>query len=212
MSERYGNKPKAFTKKWWGYFWLYYKIPVLAALFVILIASGICIEIISRTEYDSGIIYCGSEYFGSDDTARIEEVLNTYAKDANGDGEILTKFESYSVLTTQNSQDYNEAMQTKMIASFNDDDYLIYLSTYKTATDYMAYGEEMFVPTEVWYTGDGRKTADYNGKSYAVSLEGSSAMKMCGIDTSDLYMFVTTKKDNSYPDKTVMEIADNIAK
>ena len=56
MAEKYGVKPKIFTKEWWPYFWKYYKWHTIAILFVGGLAITWIVQCSRNVEPDLGIV------------------------------------------------------------------------------------------------------------------------------------------------------------
>ena len=66
MAEKYGVKPKIFTKEWWPYFWMYYKWHTIAILFVGVLAITWIVQCSRNVEPDLGIVCCGSMLYESE--------------------------------------------------------------------------------------------------------------------------------------------------
>lgn len=216
MAERYGVKPRFPSKKWWSYFWLYYKVHVLIAAFVLLIALGFVYEAVTREKFDTGVIYHSENYFSVDVISDVSDILSEYAEDIDENGEAKVKFDNLSLSPDgPEANEYNEAINTRLTASFNDDLYSVYLFSKDLCTDYLELDKKqgmiMFLPLEKWYTGSSDDVLSIDGRAYAVSASESEALKRCNINTDDLYIIVCTKEDNSVPDGKVLRFADAVS-
>ena len=61
--ERYGEKPKRFTREWFEYVWEYYKIHIIVTILVIAAVVYTWVSIATRPYYDLYVCFAGEAFW-----------------------------------------------------------------------------------------------------------------------------------------------------
>ena len=98
--------PKGKFGLWLENFWYHYKWHTIFALVAILVVTICTVQMCSKEEYDVHIVYAGSEHLlgekDEDGTVKAQTVMksvNQAVEDFDGNGKILSSFESLYLLT-----------------------------------------------------------------------------------------------------------------
>lgn len=190
MAEKYGTIPKKFTKEWWSWFWMYYKIHVIATAFILILIIMTVVDAITAEKYDATVIYAGRKYYSEEVQEKMEEILSPLYEDIDGNGEKSIFFSSIDVDLNSKDIEYLQARILKADTSFTDNNTYLYILDSDMAKRYAE--SESFTPLEDWLTADisGLATYDANGKAYGVDISDLKFFKDAEIDTSGLYMFI----------------------
>lgn len=88
--------------KWLGNFWYHYKWVTLVTAFFTVTLSIIIIQMITKTNPDSNILYGGPAVLTANQTKEIENAFNALLpEDFNGDGEKITSLQAITLMTKE---------------------------------------------------------------------------------------------------------------
>ena len=88
--------------KWLDNFWYHYKWVTLVTAFFTVTLSIIIIQMITKTNPDSNILYGGPAVLTSNQTKEIENAFNALLpEDFNGDGEKITSLQAITLMTKE---------------------------------------------------------------------------------------------------------------
>ena len=215
MAEKYGVKPKIFTKEWWPYFWMYYKWHTIAILFVGILAITWIVQCSRNVEPDLGIVCCGSMMFESEKWDNVSNKLAEDINDINGDEEKRIAITSLIMIDDAQYAEQNYAMQIKHTCSFTEEPTYVYI--YDKASVDANVSEDtgaLFHTTDTWLKtdiGEDRLYGVQDGKSHAVSLADSTILNDAGIDCADLYLLIKYDTDSPYRNEKAFENAVIVA-
>ncbi|MBQ3426258.1 MAG: hypothetical protein IJH37_03820 [Clostridia bacterium] len=196
MAEVYGVKPKMFTKEWWPYFWMYYKVHTILIGFFSLSAIMFVTECATKVHYDLNVVYAGSGYYDSKVTDALAGRIAEVATDADDNGKINVWVEqiNFSKGGTNNELDMN--MQVKHDVEMSVETYRLYLYDKAEAETMLARDQSglMYTPVEEWaevMPGADKLLCDADeGVPYMVDLKDSAVLAEIGMDDSDIYVAV----------------------
>lgn len=98
-----------------AHFWYYHKAHTIVAVIVALVIGTIVYQTLTREKYDLEISYYGTLPLGEAETVKIEEYLEEYIEDTDGNGEKNVKIYSTAVgLNPENGNTVN--FDQKLIA------------------------------------------------------------------------------------------------
>lgn len=81
------NNTRRTFKMWLENFWYYYKWHTIVALVVVLAITVSLAQCVTRRQYDYSVIFaCGEAKFSNAQLEALQEQLNPFAEDLNGDG------------------------------------------------------------------------------------------------------------------------------
>ncbi len=124
-----------FTNVYWYHF---KKITILGLFGVILLIVLIC-DIINKPNDDTGVIIAGDNYVSLEQERGIVGYIESVIDDANGDGEISVAYQTLCTSAAdsdledgdrKSAEQYDEfvqANQNKLLISFADDQFLLYI-------------------------------------------------------------------------------------
>lgn len=206
MAERYGEVPPKFTKAWWGYFWMYYKWPVLGTVLAAIIIIVTIVQCAGKEKYDLIVNFCTSEMYNSEVTENVEKSLAEYTEDADGNGESNVFFQQITFYNDSVNAEMDYTLQMKHDMELTADYSFLYIYD-KAEADIMFARDEIdnvYVDPTEWAgdaMNDGREVLySKAGKACAVSLAGSKYLEEMGIKSDDLYVAVRmdySEKDNN---------------
>lgn len=211
MAERYGEKPRIFTKEWWSYYWMYYKWHSIAVAFVLMLVTVGVTECVKRDRYDLDITYLGNTYYDDEMWNSALENINECIYDADGNGKTLIGFQSLIVSNEAEYAEQSYAAYIKHDASMADEfSYLyIYDGTELEKNSEDDFISENFFKASAW--SDSEISEDmlvyYGDDAYAVSLKNSAILKNAGIDCENLYLLVKYDGDMKNVNDTARENA-----
>lgn len=210
MAERYGVKPKMFTKDWWQYFFMYYKWHTIAILFIaVLVAVGVS-DCAKREKYDLELVYIGEKYFDETLWENIAEKLSECIEDTDENGE---KAVGYLQLTVNDKPEYAEqsaAAYVKHDTTLANELSYLYIYDKKRVEQQSDFINDNFASSEKWLdseVSDDMLICD----GYAVSLKNSTVLKETGINSEDLYLLVKYDEDLPKVNKTAHDNAKKAA-
>jgi len=179
--EVYGEKPKIFSKDWYGYFWMYHKTHVFFVIFLLILIVPFIYQHLTTPEYDLSVMIAGNRVVSDEVSDAIKGEIEALISDTNGDGE---KNVDIQKMTFGDSSDpeYLLAQNTKVMAEISAGDAFLYLFSYDKANDFLN-GEDaelMFVPT-VEYAPEIPKERLMlsKGVPYAVKIEEGDLKGYC---------------------------------
>ena len=88
---------KEETRKKIDNFWYYYKIHVLAVVFILFVASAFIKDIVTKVDYDYSVAFVTEEMMTNEEISSIQSVFEREAEDLNGDGEIHVEVQNYTI-------------------------------------------------------------------------------------------------------------------
>lgn len=195
MAERYGTIPKKFTHEWWEYFWMYYKVYVIIAVFVIITASVTIYQNLTAPEYDLAITYAGNSAFSAEMCDEVVATLSPVCEDVDKNKEKSLNFNQLNFNT--NDMTYNASMSSKMMLSLSEEDVYIYILDSMVADAYIPSKDDSnFIPVKDWFKGDISQMGKYekDGVVYGIELtdckEFQEIAKKTDADFSGNYLFV----------------------
>lgn len=183
--EVYGEKPKRFTKEWWGYFWDYYKWHTIGTAFALIIIAVTAVQCASRIDYDIIIDYVSESYLAEEDTENLRTLVQDNIDDVNGNGKKQADILVLNMSENMDAQMF-AAMQTKLMAELSCTDSYLFLMSEKYAATLSQY--DMFDNSSEW-AGDA--AADGN----TVCLANSAALGTIGLNSDKLYVGVRSLRD-----------------
>lgn len=176
--ERYGEKPKKFTAKWYGYIWEYYKIHIIVFLAIIAAVIYTWVAIASRTYYDLYICFAGDEMITQESKEKLKGELKEYIKDVNGDGEININILDYTISDSFDDIEYVSAMESKLYLELQAGDSYLYIMPEEKAAQLTNDSMLEGLFDESWQE---------SGKNECFSkIEGSGVFAESGIVYNDL--------------------------
>ncbi len=181
--EVYGEKPKMFSKDWWGYFWMYNKTKVFAGIFLLLLIVPFLYQHLTAPDLDLSIMVAGNRAVLEETSDKIKVEIGDLITDTNGDGE---KNIDIQTMTFGDSSDpeYLLAQNTKVMAEISAGDAFLYLFSENKANDFLN-GEDaslMFVPVTEYAPNAPKerlmlsKGVPYGVKSEEGELKGHAIM------------------------------------
>lgn len=216
MAEKYGEIPKLFTVKWWGYFWEYYKLHTIIIAVILLLAGSTVYSVVTAPKYDFNVSYAG-EYDLIDKNAEIlRKRLSEFVTDTDGDGKDGVALNRISFVDGMEDPQLEYALIVRMQLEFTDNNSILFIFDDTKAPYYIGVPETdgAFLEVSQWLDGEVSDDRLYmlDEKAYALSLKGSKLLEECGIKSDNLYIAVRNYKQE--PDEELKEkIADakNIA-
>lgn len=95
--EKYGEIPKAFTKKWVEHYWTYYKFHALAVIFACFMVGSIIYANVTRITYDLCLGYVGKGYISENYQQKFTEWTQDLIVDSAEDGRKDIRFTDYAI-------------------------------------------------------------------------------------------------------------------
>ncbi len=203
--ERYGEKPKRFTREWFEYVWEYYKIHIIVTILVIAAVVYTWVSIATRPYYDLYVCFAGEAFLEDSAKEALSMELKNYAEDVNGDGKVQVKILDYSVPDSFDDQQYAQTMDTKLYLEFQAGDAYVFVMP-KEKADKLIEDEALngvFEETSEWGAADG------DNKYFAAAGE-NGVLKKCGI--SDFYIGVRNDMSRNDEGRQQYENAEVAAK
>ncbi len=221
MAEVYGEKPKAFSKEWWPYFWEYYRwhtIGILLALFMVAVTAVQCAQ---REEYDITVNYVGLGYIPDETVEKLELSFEELAPDIDGNGEVNVFFQQINIGIDDADAELAYAMQTKHDIGLMEDTSHLYIYAKDQAELMIARdnSDDLYTPVEEWFDGELDASSvieSESGTALAMSLKDSTFMDGFGIIADDMYVAIKlcnpNKEDNIKSYNCAVEIAQTMIK
>lgn len=221
MAEKYGTVPPKFTPEWWEYFWMYYKVYVIIALFVIIAAAVTIHQIVTAPKYDLTITYAGNSAFTQEMSDEVISTLTPMCTDVDGNKEKSINFTQINFNTGDAT--YNASMSSKLMLSLSEQDVYIYFLQAEVADAYIPDKEDSnFIPVSDWFDGDTSQFSTYekDGVVFGIELTDCAAFRKIAektnADFSGNYLFVRyyprpdQVKKQSEGHKAAMKLAEKI--
>ena len=123
--------------------WFYYKTPLIVTILVVAALISIVYSVVSKDDPDYTVTIMTENTIPSDLLTDVEEHLELYAEDLNGDGEVIVTVQFFRFLTdAQSEYDTNElqASFVKFAADASSGDSMIFIYDDKTY-DYLDYND-----------------------------------------------------------------------
>ncbi len=194
MAEKYGEIPKLFTKKWWGYFWEYYKVHTIVSVLIVSVAISTVYKIVTAPEYEFNIAYSAELDLSADTEEMFGQELSQYVTDSNGDGEDGVLIRQNNFMLGMEDAQVEQTLIMRMQLEMTDEDTIVYIIG-EDKLKYMIDSPDMegaFVPVENWLDSEvgEDKLYVFDGQAYAVKLDGSKMLSQYKIKSDDLYIAV----------------------
>lgn len=224
MAEKYGTVPKKFTSEWWEYFWMYYKVYVIVAVFIIIAAAVTINQIMTAPKYDLTVTYAGNSGFPEEISDEVISSITPMCKDVDGNKEKSINFTQINLGTKDDM--YNAQMEQKLVLSISEQDVYIYILE-KNVIDALVLSKSNdeigFDPVNKWFDGDLSEMSKYekDGTVFGVELTDCKVFQKIadktGADFSGNYLLVRSlRKDKAEKQsdvhKAAMELAGKIVK
>lgn len=199
MAEQF-DKPKAFSKDWFGYVWHYYKVHFINAAVAIALIVITVIEVINTVHYDANINIISTDTITSDMATKLSDTAAAYVMDLNGDDETHVSFTQLG-FTSDAMQDGNQlmALENKLMTLFADPDEMLFIFDEMMLKDVLSISatEGIFLPVHEWCEADvpEDKVYMFENEPCAVKLSDSTVLHEIGVDASNLYVAVRMNYD-----------------
>lgn len=194
MAEKYGVVPKRFTKAWWSYFWMYYKVHTIAAAFAVICVAVTAYQCSTAPKYDLNVTFTGKNGYTEDMQNALNEVINQYTEDIDGNGEKSAFLQQLIISDKNEDAQYNYAMQTKLVLEFQNNCSFLFMMDSAMAEQLMNSEslDGAFIPVNEWADSEVDDSLLYkvNDIPYAVNLKNSAALKNAGVDCEDIYIAI----------------------
>lgn len=214
MSEKYGEVPPKFTKKWWEYFWDYYKWHVIITAAAVLIASVTIVQCATRPKYDMNVVYAGHMNYSEEEINKLKNIISERISDIDKNGEKSVLLSTLVFADSAGSEEYDYAIQTKLDLTFTDDCSFIYLMD-KANVDAQMQKEvigQIYDSTDSFIDSSSDNVIKANDdKGYAVNLKDSQLLKENGIYCDDLYILIRHNYKNDEKNTQAHEDSLNVA-
>lgn len=115
--------PKTAKGKWEN-FWYHYKWTTIIVAFVVIVASVMFYQILSKDDPDYVIVLGTQNSVSDEQTHRLADELEKYGRDIDGDGKVEVQIEPISL--SGNTQ-YSMVGKQKLLAHFSAGDVMFYI-------------------------------------------------------------------------------------
>lgn len=178
--EVYGEKPKKFTKDWWGYIWLYYKWHIIATVFAVFMIITTMHECANRPSYDLQIATITEDNLVLAQLDNMQEYAESVILDAteNGINEV------YILPICLGEQEDPQTIQvgfTRFTAELAMPESYVFIMSRKYADTAIENG--VLESTEAWAEG-------IESDGFVVSLKDNEKLKEFGIDSSSCELYI----------------------
>lgn len=195
MAEVYGVKPKAFTKEWWPYYWMYYKWHTISAVLVIVCVVVTIVQCTNKEKYDATVNYAGAGYISEETLDELEIAFEELIEDVDGNGEPNVYIQQLNMSANDTNPEMTMALQTKHDISFSENTNHLYIYDKAQAELIMGreYSAELFVSVDEWYIGEYDDSAvikNDDGVPLAISIKDSKLFDEYGINSDDMYIAI----------------------
>lgn len=218
MAEVYGVKPKRFTKEWWPYFWMYYKAQTIGIAIALLMIVVTVYQCATKEKYDVNVNYLGSAMFDMDMVAGLENALEPFIEDVDGNGKNRVFFQQ---LNLGGDAEVNYAMQMKHDLELSNETSYLYIYDEEEAKLMLdrENADDLYLEVSEWATQDipeERLLRSESGKALAVLVDGSEFLAGVGIKTHGMYMAIkknySEDEVNKSAQRSAVAMADAILK
>lgn len=218
MAEVYGVKPKRFTKEWWPYFWMYYKAQTIGIAIALLMIVVTVYQCATKEKYDVNVNYLGSAMFDMDMVAGLENALEPFIEDVDGNGKNRVFFQQ---LNLGGDAEVNYAMQMKHDLELSNETSYLYIYDEEEAKLMLERenSDDLYLEVSEWATQDipeERLLRSESGKALAVLIDGSEFLAGAGVKTHGMYMAVkrnySDDEINKSAQRSAVAMADAILK
>ncbi len=173
--EVYGEKPKMFSKDWYGYFWMYHKSHMLFIALLLILIVPFIYQHLTTPEYDLSIMIAGKRTIADETLSILKSEIADLVSDTNGDGETNIDIQAMTFADSSDPE-YLLAQNTKVMAEISAGDAFLYLFSEDKANDFLN-GEDtelMFVPVSEYAPDlDKNRLMLSKGVPYAVKIQES---------------------------------------
>ncbi len=183
--EVYGVKPKPFTKEWRQYFWEYYKLHTIGAVFAVILLIFTVSECKNQKNYDLQIDLITENTVSEEVLDTLSDIVCENIDDVTGNGK-SEAYISFLDMSENSNPQITEAMYNKLLIETGYTEAFVFIVSQKFA-DYLS-DEGVLKPASDW-----TEMETYDG--YCVSLKYCEILQNIGIDTSDLYLGITELRE-----------------
>ena len=183
--EVYGTKPKRFTKDWWEYFWDYYKLHTIAAVFVLIALISTISECAHKINYDLQVDLISENPVSSAGLEALTPFIEDNIDDVTANGKTQA-YLNYIYMGEENDPQYMQAMYTKFSVEMGYTEAFVFLVSKKYADTLIDAGA--FEPATNWCSVQAYRDC-------CVSLEGCEYLHNIGINTDDLYLGIIKMRE-----------------
>ncbi len=200
MAENF-KLPERFTKEWFKYIFDYYRWHIIITVAVIVAVSLFVYGKITAVKPDINLAMAGNIVLQPENEDMFQLKLDKMVKDVNNDGKTKVFRPMYYIYdkSTQTGVDFESAMSQKLSIEFMSQRTYLFVLDKTMAERYSNLPDTAFLKTEKW-AGEHLEEElfkDAYGRNYGVSLKDSKILKECGIDGSDMYLFIRILTDHN---------------
>lgn len=217
--EKYGEIPKRFTKKWWGYFWDYYKVHTIVAVVAVVALVSTVARCSRQVDYDLSINTIAMETLSLEGENALCAALSDAVDDIDGKDGVNVYIDQIPLGTSENELEYESTLMQKFFIELSFGEAYIYLFSKDYANSYLNRDDcaDSFMSVNDWGidgidTSDKNKFMLYMGKSFAMSMEGNELLESVGIDTADCYLMLRYPRYNEKDDEQALKRFENAVK
>ena len=77
---------KRFSKEWWTNYWFYYKWHTIAGIFVVILAIGTIVDVVTRVKPDIDILFASQYAYSDENIENMKAEISNIIDDINNDG------------------------------------------------------------------------------------------------------------------------------
>ncbi len=128
--------------------WYHYKWGIIGGIFAVIVLTVFIVQTVTREEADHYICMATMSYIPDGIIAEMEQTLETYATDLNGDGEVRVSIQNLNISLEQGNT-VGMTNRQNVLAHIAARDMTVYMFApdyYATLEDAMAAGTTFFAP------------------------------------------------------------------
>ncbi len=203
-------------------FWYYYKVHVVATIFIIIVIAITLKDCANNVTPDVSLAYVGNKYISEETSKKLSESLSSsdIISDINNDGKYVVSFTPLNISNDIRSEQ-DMAMQQKvmiMIAAgeiqvfFVNKQYLEVFSKQGALMPLDKIAKEHEI--DVHKTPEIKVAIEDSNEEhiFAIPLEGNEKMAVLGINSKDLYIAIRAHNDKGKKNNKNAAIYDNAYK
>ncbi|MCI8622521.1 MAG: hypothetical protein HFG26_02520 [Provencibacterium sp.] len=114
------EKPKFGTQKWFENYWYHYKWHTIVGLFLLVMVVTMVHDLVVKEKYDAEMMITGRVYTDYTFAERLALLLEQYAEDYDGNGEINVSVSSNLFPSDEVQAEMFMAAQTRLMAELSD--------------------------------------------------------------------------------------------
>lgn len=207
--EKYGVKPKRFTKAWWEYFWDYYKWHVFIGALAIFMASITIFQLSTKIDYDAVVTFVGDVSYTDTSVNEISSAFSEIVPDINQNEKNQVQFQVLAVAESESGLEnpqYTMGVETKKILEIQTgESFLFIFDTNQTEAVYAnELAEGTFAHANEWLGEENMTCERASGGAgeYFVKIPNNGFFKERGFVADELYVGVRNMRDDeTQPEK-----------